>query len=151
MITIDKMTQSDISDILKLEQECFSVPWSEQSFLYALADDNALFLVAKMGDEVIGYIGSQEVVGEVYIDNICTSPKYRKMGVASALLSEIISYSKHCDMSLVTLEVRASNIPAISLYEKFGFKKVGLRKNYYTKPIEDALIMTLDFKVEGEI
>ncbi len=151
MITIDKMTYEDIHSLLKLEQECFSVPWSEQSFLYALESENALFLVAKIDDEIAGYIGSQEVVGEVYIDNICTSPKFRNQGVATALLDEIISYSKYCEMELITLEVRASNIPAISLYEKFGFKKVGLRKNYYTKPIEDALIMTLDFKVEGEI
>ena len=145
MIKIEKMTRDDIAGLLLLEQECFSVPWTEQSFLYALDNENALFMVAKIDGNIAGYIGSQEVVGEVYIDNICTSPKYRKMGVAAALLDEIISFAKHCNMILVTLEVRASNIPAISLYEKFGFDRVGLRKNYYTKPTEDALIMTLNF------
>lgn len=150
MLTIDKMTYEDIADLLKLEQECFSVPWSEESFLYGLADDSALFLVAKMGDEVAGYIGSQNIVGEVYIDNICTTPKYRKQGIATALLDEVISYSKKCEAEFITLEVRESNTPAISLYEKFGFDKVGLRKNYYTKPTENALIMTLYFKIEGD-
>ena len=142
---IEKMTSGHLDDVYIIETECFSHPWSRQSLENELNDETSLFLVAKEENEVIGYIGMSVVIDEGYIFNVAVCEKYRKKGVATALINELVTYGKKNNFSFITLEVRESNLPAISLYSKFGFIKVGERKDYYSNPKENAILMTKYF------
>lgn len=139
------MTSSHLDDVYIIETECFSHPWSKQSLEDELDNDTSLFLVAKEEKEVIGYIGMSIVIDEGYIFNVAVCEKYRNKGVATALINELVTYGKKNNFSFITLEVRESNLPAISLYSKFGFIKVGERKSYYSNPKENAILMTKFF------
>ena len=97
--------------------------------------------------QVIGYVGSQTVLGETDMMNIAVQPDYRKQGVAQMLISELIAQLATNDVKCLTLEVRVSNDPAISLYHKMGFEQVGRRPNYYHNPKEDALILRKEWEV----
>ena len=133
----------NIEDIENLEKQCFSVPWSRQALISQLPDDMHIFLAAFDGDgRVLGYVGMMYVLDEGYIYNVAVSPEFRRLGVADRLIESLVLRAKEKDLSFVTLEVRRSNAPAIELYRKNGFSDVGLRKNYYTKPTEDAILMT---------
>ena len=136
------MTSGYLDDVYILETECFSHPWSKQSLEEELNNETSLFLVAKEENEVIGYIGMSIVIDEGYIFNVAVREKYRNKGVATALINELVTYGKKNNFSFITLEVRESNLPAISLYSKFGFIKAGERKNYYSNPKENAILMT---------
>lgn len=145
-IKIEKMTSSDIEDIAFLEKECFSEPWSDESLKAELKNNHSHFLVAQDKGKVLGYIGSHCYSGECYISNVAVFREFRNQNIGSMLLKNLIDFMKNkCDF--ISLEVRKSNISAIKLYEKFGFKKVGSRKNFYKKPSEDALIYTLFFDI----
>lgn len=139
---IEKMTSGQIEDVYIIETECFSHPWSKQSLEEELNNETSLFLVAKEENEVIGYIGMNIVIDEGYIFNVAVREKYRNKGVATALINELVTYGKKNNFSFITLEVRESNLPAISLYSKFGFIKAGERKDYYSNPKENAILMT---------
>lgn len=93
---------------------------------------------------MLGYIGVHEIVGEAYVANVAVSQKYRRFGIASALLGEAEKGAKERGCEFISLEVRKSNVPAISLYEKRGYTVRGVRKNFYSDPTEDGIIMTLD-------
>lgn len=136
------MTSGHLDDVYIIETECFSYPWSKQSLEEELNNETSLFLVAKEENEVIGYIGMSIVIDEGYIFNVAVREKYRNKGVATALINELVTYGKKNNFSFITLEVRESNLPAISLYSKFGFIKAGERKNYYSNPKENAILMT---------
>lgn len=136
------MTSGHLDDVYIIETECFSHPWSKQSLEEELNNETSLFLVAKEENEVIGYIGMSIVINEGYIFNVAVREKYRNKGVATALINELVTYGKKNNFSFITLEVRESNLPAISLYSKFGFIKAGERKNYYSNPKENAILMT---------
>jgi len=146
------MDRSHISQIAALERACFSTPWSEAMLEEALFDPQASFIVAEDGEgNILGYAGLHAVLDEGYIDNIAVDPDARRHGVASALLDVYCRFGA-ANLAFLTLEVRASNAPAIGLYEKYGFRQAGLRKNYYQQPREDALIMTREFpKGEGAL
>ncbi len=133
----------DEEAIARLEEECFSEPWSEKAIIES-ADNGTLFFVFEEDRSILGYAGLQIVLDEGYVTNIAVTASARKKGIGSALTEKIISAGKEKKLSFVTLEVRFSNTAAVSLYEKFGFKTVGKRKNFYTAPKEDALIMTLE-------
>ena len=105
-----------------------------------------IFLVAERDGAAVGYVGCQTVLDEGYITNVAVSPDCRRQGVARALLDELKARAVQAGLSFVTLEVRASNAPAIALYEGAGFVRVGVRKNFYTAPTEDAVLMTLFLK-----
>ena len=139
------MTVDHVSQVAELEKICFSDPWSENSITYELTNPLSLWLVAVEGDKVAGYVGSQSVMGESDMMNVAVHPDFRRQGVAEKLVLELVaalaSEGNHC----LTLEVRASNVSAISLYEKLGFAQIGLRKNYYRNPKEDALILRKEF------
>ena len=139
------MTSDHLDDVYIIETECFSHPWSRQSLEEELNNETSLFLVAKEGNEVIGYIGMSIVIDEGYIFNVAVREMYRKKGVATALINELVTYGKKNNFSFITLEVRESNLPAISLYSKFGFIKAGERKDYYSNPKENAILMTKYF------
>ena len=143
------MDRSHIEQIAALERECFSTPWSEAMLTEVLFDSQASFIVAEAEDGgVLGYAGLQVVLDEGYIDNIAVEPNARRHGVADELLDVFCRFGE-ANLAFLTLEVRASNAPAIALYRKHGFEEAGRRKNYYTKPTEDAVIMTRYFKRIG--
>ena len=142
---IEKMTSGHLDDVYIIETECFSHPWSKQSLEEELNNETSLFLVAKEENEVIGYIGMSIVIDEGYIFNVAVRESYRNKGVATALINELVTYGKKNNFCFITLEVRESNQPAISLYSKFGFIKAGERKDYYSNPKENAILMTKYF------
>ena len=139
------MTSGHLDDVYIIETECFSHPWSKQSLEEELNNETSLFLVAKEENEVIGYIGMSIVIDEGYIFNVAVRENHRNKGVATALINELVTYGKKNNFSFITLEVRESNLPAISLYSKFGFIKAGERKDYYSNPKENAILMTKYF------
>ena len=132
-----------IDGILAIERECFAVPWTREGLCAYLPDDMHLLVVyVDENGEPMGYIGLMYVLDEGYISNVAVSPKHRRQGIADAMLTYLTEAARERDLSFLTLEVRRSNAPAIALYEKNGFEKVGIRKKYYEKPTEDAIIMT---------
>lgn len=136
-----KMNETQVLQIAELEKICFSDPWSETSIASELNNKLSLWMVAIDDEKVIGYVGSQTVLGETDMMNIAVHPDYRKQGIGTALIVELIGELELRGSHSLMLEVRASNTPAISVYEKLGFIEVGRRKNYYRNPKEDALIM----------
>ncbi len=141
-LVIEKMTVAHIEEIARLEKDCFSSPWSEDGLKSELDNNFARFYVAFLDGKVAGYIGSHNVIGEVYITNVAVFPEFRRNGVGKALIEFLIGEMKSENADFVTLEVRESNLSAISLYEKCGFQKVGKRKDFYEKPREDGVLMT---------
>ena len=131
-----------LPQIQKIEQQSFSVPWTETMLRLQLEPDSHIFLTAEAAGDVIGYIGMMYVLDEGYISNVAVHPLWRRRGVADALLDALTERARQKILSFLTLEVRESNAPAIALYEKHGFRSVGRRKNYYEKPTEDAILMT---------
>ncbi len=129
--------------IADLEKECFSEPWSENAVLESAKNDT-LFLVFEEAGAILGYGGLQIVLDESYVTNIAVTAKARGRGIGKAITAALLTAAKERDLSFVSLEVRASNTVAISLYEGLGFKTVGKRKNFYKAPREDALIMTIE-------
>ena len=141
------MDYDNVDQVAEIEKACFSKPWSRQMLLDAMENLSAAVIVAQGENGVIlGYAGLTVVLDEGYINNIAVLEEYRKQGVASALLDVFIRFAEANDLAFLTLEVRASNAPAIALYGKHGFEEVGRRKNYYDAPKEDALLMTRYFK-----
>lgn len=131
------------ADIEKLEKLCFSVPWTREQIISQLPDDMHIFIVAEGdGGEIIGYVGLMCVLDEGYISNVAVAPAYRRQGIGDALIERLSVLAEEKGLSFMTLEVREGNIPARSLYKKHGFTDVGLRKNYYTLPTENAVLMT---------
>ncbi len=145
MIVYEQMKISHVSQIAELEKQCFSDPWSEQSIASELENPLALWLVACEGNQVVGYVGSQSVLGAADMMNLAVAPEYRRQGIARALVGALIAALKAKQVERLSLEVRVSNVPAISLYESLGFRQVGKRPRYYEKPREDALILILNF------
>ena len=142
---IVNMNADHVSQVAELEKLCFSDPWSENSVSSELNNPLSLWLVAVDGERVAGYVGSQSVMGESDMMNIAVHPDYRRRGLAEMLVAELVTALKNAGNTCLTLEVRASNAPAIALYEKTGFSQIGLRKNYYRNPREDALILRKEF------
>jgi ribosomal-protein-alanine N-acetyltransferase len=141
MMRIEPMTATTVPEVARLEAICFQDPWSENSVASELKNPLSLWLVAREGEQVLGYIGSQSVEGESDMMNVAVHPDHRRKGIAEALVNTLSADLKARDNVCLTLEVRVSNQPAIALYEKLGFAQVGLRKNYYRNPKEDALIL----------
>lgn len=151
MTEILPMTEKSVKDIALCERTCFSSPWSEEGIRAELSNPTAHFFTLSFDGEFAGYCGMHEVCGECYIANIAVMPKFRRMGAASMLLKKLISLCEENGWEFISLEVRKSNMAAISLYEKFLFVPVGERKNFYTNPQEDAIIMTRNFKTGDNI
>ena len=146
-MNLTRMMPEHVVQVADLEALCFSSPWSERSVSGELSNPLSLWIVAVERDRVIGYVGSQSVMGEADMMNIAVAPDYRRCGVAQALVKELIYQLKSNAVSSLTLEVRASNAPAIGLYNKMGFVEVGRRPNYYTLPKEDALILKKEWQL----
>lgn len=142
--TLKKMSAEHVPQIAELEKECFSEPWSENALAEELTNENSHFLVA-FTDRVAGYIGVQEICGEAYITNVAVFGEFRKLGIGRALLESACDGAKSRGCEFITLEVRESNLPAITLYESEGFEKAGVRKNFYSAPTENGVIYTKYF------
>lgn len=141
------MQPAHVPQAAALERACFADPWSERSFYAELDNPLSLWLVALDGGTVVGYAGSQSAPpDEADIMNVAVLPAYRRRGTAKALLLELERLLGERGIRTVALEVRASNAPAIALYVGLGYVQVGLRKNYYFHPREDALILKKQVK-----
>ena len=143
---ITNMREQHVSQVAELEKICFSDPWSENSIVSELNNQLSLWLVAEDNGRVAGYIGSQTVMGESDMMNVAVHPNYRKQGIATALIVGLVEELRKQESYCLTLEVRASNENAISLYRKLDFREVGCRKNYYRNPKEDALILRKEWE-----
>ena len=159
---VRKMRSEDIVAVAEIERECFSQPWSEKSFEDSISRDDTIFLVCEetqnshavevqntaeekfLDGQITGYIGMYISFDEVSITNVAVSPKFRKQGIGKLLVSKAKLEAKEAKAETIFLEVRVSNTPAISLYEKMGFENLGVRKNFYDHPKEDAYIMRCD-------
>ena len=145
------MDKSHLTQIAEIEKECFSFPWTVPMLEEELNNLCASFIVAQGEDgTVLGYAGLHVAVDEGYIDNIAVREDYRRQGVGQALLGAFMRFGQE-KLAFLTLEVRPSNEPAIQFYMKHGFVQVGRRKNYYTAPREDAVLMTLEFDHGTEV
>ena len=141
MIRLEQMTDAHVAQIARLEKQCFSDPWSENSVASELNNRLSLWLVALDGATVAGYIGSQSVGDEADMMNVAVHPDYRRRGIARELVMGLVAALGEKGVHSLALEVRASNAPAIALYEQLGFIQVGRRPNYSRTPHEDALIL----------
>lgn len=143
-MTVVPMAERHLAALAEIEKACFHAPWSESMLREELG--KGLFLVAERDGQAVGYVGCQTVLDEGYITNVAVSPDCRRQGIGRALIAALVSRARAQDLAFVTLEARASNAPAIALYEGAGFGRVGVRKNFYTAPTEDAVLMTLFLK-----
>ena len=139
------MAERHLDTLVRLEQVCFSEPWTRAGLAEEIGNPAAVFAAAECGGETVGYAGMHCVCGECYVDNVAVFPEFRRKGVASALLSYLIDRARERDGVFLSLEVRESNFPARETYASFGFREEGRRKNFYRGPTEDALILTLRF------
>ncbi len=146
MIEIKPMDATHISPIAELEALCFSDPWPVAAILPELTNPLSTWLVAMDGDVLVGYIGSQTVLPEADVMNVAVAPTHRRQGIAVRLLDSLLTCLCQKGATSLALEVRASNGPAIALYDRMGFKLVGRRPNYYKNPREDALIMRKEWE-----
>ncbi|HHV50732.1 MAG TPA: ribosomal protein S18-alanine N-acetyltransferase [Clostridiales bacterium] len=139
------MSIEHLDDLAELESMAFSRPWSYDALAEELQNPLAVFFVAEdvETERALGYIGMHHILDEGAIANIVVHPGYRRKGVATRLLNEVIDYAKRHDIKRLTLEVRVSNAPAIALYKKMGFKMDGIRPGFYDSPKEDAAIYSL--------
>lgn len=145
-IKVFAATKEDIKYIADLEKQCFSLPWSENGILESM-EHKTVFFVSLHKDLFAGYIGVTAVADEGYINNIAVAKGHRNSGVGSLLLDRAITFSREQNLKFLSLEVRASNNAAISLYKKAGFVSEGIRKGFYENPKEDGIIMTRRFSV----
>lgn len=135
-----------MQQVCSLEKEIFSLPWSYQSFLKSMSDSDNIYLVAEEDEQLIGYCGVWVVAGEGQINNIAVKEQYRNQGIGAEILRYLFNLGSMQNVEQFTLEVRRSNIGAIRLYEKMGFVKLGIRPNFYERPSEDAVIMSVMVK-----
>ena len=147
MIRIVELKAPHVPQVAALEKLCFSDPWSEESISGELNNRYSFWLVAEDDGVVLGYIGSQISFPEADVMNVAVHPDSRRRGIAAILVEALVRHLRSMDCTSLTLEVRASNAPAIALYEKLGFALVGRRPNYYRHPKEDALIMRKEWEV----
>lgn len=143
MPELKRMSREDIDEVYALEKLCFSDPWSISMLEGSLNNENYKLYVLMENGSIIGYGGIMAVLDEGDIVNIAVHPACRKKGYGKMLLSALINEARNMGVVLLHLEVRASNISARALYEKFGFSIDGIRRGYYSFPKEDAVLMTL--------
>ncbi len=141
------MNEGHVAQVAVLEKLCFSDPWSENSVASELENPLSLWLIAEEDGAVCGYVGSQTVLDETDMMNIAVRPDCRRNGIAAALITELVSRLKAQGSRILRLEVRESNFSAIALYEALGFTQLGLRKNYYRNPKENALILGKEWEI----
>lgn len=142
-MNITPMTKEDVEEVYEIECSIFSRPWSKVGFLNALLDEKNYHLVVKEGERIIAYCGLTGVLDEGYITNVAVKGEYQGRGIGKEMLISLLNLGREKGLKAFTLEVRTSNEKAIKLYQGLGFLDMGVRKNFYEAPQEDALIMWL--------
>ncbi len=140
-IIIRKMQPEDLTQVCEIEKDNFSLPWSEKSFSESMERDDTVFLVACEDEEITGYVGCYCIAGTGEITNVAVKSTHRRKGIGGLLLEKLYEEGALLDVQEYFLEVRESNEAAIGLYSRQGFVKEGIRKNFYEKPVENAVIM----------
>ena len=141
MITIEKMSREHLSEVASIEEMVFSLPWSLES-LELMLTEQASALVALEDGRVLGYVGMMCVLDEGQIINVAVHPDARRRGVGRTLMEAAEAYAKERGIVFLSLEVRESNIAARSLYSSLGWEEQGIRKGFYSHPVENACVMT---------
>lgn len=142
------INERDVEQIFDIEQEAFTSPWSREAILTEVISPKSHYLVADVDGEVIGYAGLWKIFDEGHVTNIAVKNGYRHRGVGKALMERLMEACGEMGIARYTLEVRVSNLNAIKLYSSLGYEAAGIRKNFYDKPNEDAMIM---WKVLDEV
>jgi ribosomal-protein-alanine N-acetyltransferase len=142
-LIIRQMQPEDVDTALLIERQSFTTPWSATSFLSEVRSPASTALMAELNGTCVGYIIVKIVADECHLYDLAVDPKLRRRGIAKALLQNILKILDHTTVRFFFLEVRASNDPAINLYRAMGFSEYALRRSYYEKPTEDAILMRL--------
>ncbi len=151
MVRIVDAAERHLDRLEEMEKQCFSLPWTRELLRGQFPDEQHVFLIAEGEDgRALGYVGMMTVLDEGYISNVAVDPVCRRQGIGDTLILELLRRCEQRSLSFVTLEVREHNEPAIALYRKHGFLPVGLRKDYYEAPKENALLMTKYFETRCE-
>ncbi|MBT2685889.1 ribosomal protein S18-alanine N-acetyltransferase [Bacillus sp. ISL-37] len=141
-ITFRNMTVDDLDEVMEVEVNSFTIPWSREAFFNELTKNQfAQYLIVEVDQKVVGYCGVWIIIDEAHITNIALLPEYRGMKLGEALMGKVMELARELGALRVTLEVRVSNETAQNLYRKFGFEEGAIRKQYYTDNMEDALVM----------
>ena len=140
IISIDEMTAETARKVAELEAKCFNDPWPYESFINTLSNEPAQYYTIHQDNAFVGYIGMYNLIDEVSVINVAVDPAYRGTGYGRMLMERAEDYAKGYGCPMITLEVRQSNTPARTLYEKCGYEAYGIQKNYYTNPTENAVL-----------
>lgn len=137
-----EMLVEDLEQVMEIEETVFSVPWTKEGFFTYLTRENSMFLVVEEKEKILGYCGLLTVLDEGDVTNVAVRPQRQNEGIGAFLVDGMIRLAQTQGITKIHLEVRSSNKKAIRLYERLGFQRDGLRKGYYTEPVEDAILMT---------
>lgn len=151
MLIFRRMEYKDLDEVVVIENSSFSIPWTRQDFEESLKKEHAIYMVVENDGEIIGYCGLWIVIDEGQINNVAVKHNYRGQSIGTGLLNAMMEEGNRLGINAYTLEVRVSNAPAIALYTKVGFESAGIRKNYYSAPKEDAMIMWKYNKVNDNL
>lgn len=142
-LVLDDMRTSDLAEVVEIERTSCTLPWSESLFFNEIQNPRSLPRVARKEGKVAGYLCVNQILDEGHILNLAVHPELRRTGIASALITDMIGRLRKEGCRFIFLEVRDSNKEAKEIYEQFNFKVIGIRKNYYVSPVEDAVVMVL--------
>ena len=137
-----EMMIDDLEKVMKIEEELFTVPWTKEGFFTFLTRDDAMFLVVEEKEQILGYCGLLMVLDEGDVLNVAVRKDRQREGIGNFLMESMMRLAAERGINIIHLEVRKGNETAVRLYERLGFKKDGIRKGYYTDPVEDAILMT---------
>ena len=141
-ITIRPMRLEDVDAVLEIEQMSFPTPWPRDAYQHELRDNRlACYLVAREFNRIVGYAGMWVILDEAHVTTIAVDPMHRRRRIGERLLVALIDEAMKRSARWMTLEVRKSNLGAQTLYRKYGFKDIGIRKGYYSDNREDAIVM----------
>lgn len=147
---IRRMREEDIDEVYRIEEDLFPMPWPRRSFVFEVENEKTSYaIVATEGEVIVGYAIGWFVSDELHIGNVAVRRDRQGGGVGRGLLEDFLREASVREVSCVTLEVRASNVKAIALYRRYGFKGIAIRRNYYTDNGEDALVMLAELKKEN--
>lgn len=145
-VKVRKMVLNDVDAVYDIEVASFTTPWTKEAFENEIAKNQlAIYFVVSEAERIVGYVGMWTIVDELHITNVAIAPEFRGKGYSNALIQHVLEYALEHGFVAITLEVRASNKVAISLYEKYMFVATGIRKGYYQDTGEDAVVMWREF------